>query len=387
MADQLSPTNAPSEPSSDAPSEPVATPQDGPVSAAAPEQIVAEPEAITSILPPPALEDALLVLEGPNRSTTSRPFTTRPWQRLTRRQVLTGVGIGVGVAAIGVGTTLALLTSTPAPGATPSASSSLPGSPPIGSSPPQGTPTSLDQTLQAWRTKHLTAAKAQRFKHHTGTALVPLGVVETNYPNKYNPYHAHLQGYVLGGALVANTQFFLYLGLESIDGSQFVGKVRVGPIDQSAAHFGILVTQQSTDDIEGGSADYSLVTLAPKAFYQVLSTLVDHCIVVDLIRQPLPPEAEGVPQNMLLEINQQAMMSDQFLQVDFEAIHHTPLSRISTSKLIPIRHLIDASPITYTASTDAGRYPLVIQVVLRHTDRLLPKLIGGINTGQELITI
>jgi hypothetical protein len=297
-------------------------------------------------------------------------------RRITRRQVLIGIGVMAGVTAIGVGTPLALLTNTSAPGATSRASSSSPGSPAVGSSPPpQGTPTSLDQRLQAWRTKQLTASRSQRFKHHTGTALVPLGVVETSYPNKYNPYHVHLQGYVLGGALVANTDFFLYLGLESIDGSQFVGKVRVGPIDQAAAHFGILVTQQSTDDIEGGTAEDPLVMLPPKAFYHALSALAGHCIVMDFIRQPLPAQAQDEPQNLLLAINQQAQISDQFLQVDFEVIHHTPLSHIGASKLIPIRHLIDTSPITYTSAADGAKYPLVTQVVLRHTDQLYPKLV------------
>jgi hypothetical protein len=234
----------------------------------------------------------------------------------------------------------------------------------------------LDQALQAWRIKHLTAARTQRFRHRQGSAQVPLGVVEPTYPNPYNPYHGHVQGYLLGGTVVATNQLFFYLGLESLDGSQFVGKFRVGPIDQPADHFGLLVTQQSTDDIEGGAADDPLVTLPPKAFYQALPAIVGHCIVVDCIRQALPARASDVPEDMLLAINQQAKISDQFLQVDFEAIHHTPLSHISASKLASIRHLFDTSAITYATSDDGARYPLVTQVVLRHSDQLFPKLVS-----------
>jgi hypothetical protein len=160
-----------------------------------------------------------------------------------------------------------------------------------------------------------------------------------------------------------------------VDGSQFVGTFRVGPIDQPADHFGIVVTQQSTDTIEGGAPDYPLVTLAPKAFYQALSSLVDHCIVVDLIRQPLPDEAGDVPQEMKAEIDAQALVSDQFLQVDFETIHQTPLAHIKADKLAPIRHLINTPSITYTPPNDVSRYPLVTQIILRHTDQLFPKLV------------
>lgn len=284
-------------------------------------------------------------------------------------------GVTAGLLALGGGATLALLA-----GYSPSRTTQV-----VPSTPPpvqtalatQTPPLPLDQALQAWRTKHLTATRAQRFQHRQGSAQVPLGVVEPTYPNPYNPYQGHVQGYLLGGTVVATNQFFFYLGLESLDGSQFVGKFRVGPIDEPADHFGLLVTQQSTDAIEGGAADDPLVTLPPKAFYQALSALVGHCIVVDCIRQPLPAEAEDIPQDMLLAINQQAKISDQFLQVDYEAIHHTPLGHISASKLASIRALIDASPITYASTEDGARYPLVTQVILRHTDQLYPKLVSG----------
>lgn len=295
--------------------------------------------------------------------------------RWTRRQSLIMVGVAAGVLAIGGGTTLALLANPSTPGASQAVPSTA--TPPNTPLPTPATPLPLDQALQAWRTKHLTAPRVQRFRHHQGNAQVPLGVVEPTYPNPYNLYQGHVQGYLLGGTVVATNQLFFYLGLESLDGSQFVGKFRVGPIDQSADHFGLLVTQQSTDDIEGGAADDPLVTLPPKAFYQALSALVGHCLVVDCIRQPLPAEATDVPQDMLLAINQQTKITDQFLQVDYEAIHRTPLGHISASKLAPIRSLIDASPITYASAEDGAKYPLVTQVVLRHTDQLYTKLVSG----------
>jgi hypothetical protein len=295
--------------------------------------------------------------------------------RWTRRQSLIAVGVAAGILAIGGGTTLALLAHPSSPGAAQAVpSTATPAQTPL---PTPATPLPLDQALQAWRTKHLTATRTQRFRHRQGSAQVPLGVVEPTYPNPYNLYHGHVQGYLLGGTVVATNQLFFYLGLESLDGSQFVGKFRVGPIDQSADHFGLLVNQQSTDDIEGGAADDPLVTLPPKAFYQALSALVGHCIVVDCIRQPLPARASDVPQDMLLAINQQAKISDQFLQVDYEAIHHTPLGHISASKLAPIRPLIDPSPITYTSAEDGAKYPLVTQVILRYTDQLFSKLVSN----------
>jgi hypothetical protein len=304
------------------------------------------------------------------------PQQVHPWMsRITRRQFLIAVSVAAGVLVLGGGATLALLANPSSQGATQAVpSTATPAQTPL---PTLATPLPLDQALQAWRTKHLTAPRAQRFRHRQGSAQVPLGVVEPTYPNPYNLYHGHVQGYLLGGTVVATNQLFFYLGLESLDGSQFVGKFRVGPIDQSADHFGLLVTQQSTDDIEGGAADDPLVTLPPKAFYQALPALAGHCIVVDCIRQPLPTEASDVPQDMRLAINQQAQISDQFLQVDYEAIHHTPLGHISASKLAPIRSLIDASPITYTSTEDGARYPLVTQVVFRHTDQLYPKLVSA----------
>lgn len=300
---------------------------------------------------------------------------TSQHHRWTRRQVLTGIGVTVGVVGLGIGATLSVVTTPSGSGTTsPTSSPARQDQSPVST---QSTPLPLEQKLQAWQKKRLTATRTQRFQHQNGHALVPLGIVESTYPNPYNLYHAHVQGYVLGGTLVDATQFFLYLGLESVDGSQFVGTFRVGPIDQPADHFGIVVTQQSTDTIEGGPPDYPLVTLAPKAFYQALSSLVDHCLVVDLIRQPLPDEAEDVPQEMQLEITEQAQVSDQFLQVDFEAIHHTPLAHINAGKLAPIRHLIDTPSVTYTTPNSASMYPLVAQVVLRHSDQLFPKLVSG----------
>jgi hypothetical protein len=176
---------------------------------------------------------------------------------------------------------------------------------------------------------------------------------------------------------VATNQFFLYLGLASLDGTQFVGKFRVGPVDQPLEAFGLLVTQQNTDTIEGVPPEYPQITLAPKALYQALAALADHCIEVALLRQPLPADVEDVPPHMRLEINQQSTISDQFLQADFAALHQTPLAQLPANALAPIRHLIDASPLTYHASTDAGRYPLLTQLTLRHSDHLFPKLVAG----------
>jgi hypothetical protein len=197
----------------------------------------------------PTLADSSHPQEVIDRSPENHPSTQQSWHTLTRRQVLIGAGVVVGVAAIGTGTTLALISSSSSNPS--SSSSSSTGSVPTVGLPPPQTPVSED-TLHAWRTKRLTAKPSQRFQHQRGTALVPLGVVEPTYPNPYNPYIIHLQGYVLGGVLVARTQFFLYLGLESLDGSQFVAKVRVGPVDQTSKTFGLLVAQQSTDAIEGG---------------------------------------------------------------------------------------------------------------------------------------
>jgi hypothetical protein len=312
--------------------------------------------------------------EVTDRSPANHLSTQQLWRTLTRRQVLIGAGIVVGVAAIGTGTTLALISGSPS---SPSSSSSSPTGPvPTVGLPPPQTPVSEDK-LQAWRTKRLTVKPSQRFRHQRGTAIVPLGVVEPTYPNPYNPYTIHLQGYVLGGVLVARTQFFLYLGLESLDGSQFVAKVRVGPVDQTSKTFGLLAVQQSTDAIEGGPAEFPQVTLAPRALYQALPALVDHCIEVVFIRQPLPADQDEIPQGMVSEVNKQATISDQFLQVDYEAIHRTPLAQVPANELEPIRHLLDDSSITYHSATDAGRYPVVAQLILRHSDQLYPMLASG----------
>lgn len=282
----------------------------------------------------------------------------------------------MGVAAIGTGTTLALLSGDSSPDSASSSSPSSSGTTGTAGLPPPQTPVSED-TLRAWRTKQLTVQPGQRFTHQRGIAPVPLGVVEATYPNPYNPYLVHLQGYVLGGVLVARTQFFLYLGLESLDGSQFVAKVRVGPVDQTNKTFGLLVVQQSTDAIEGGPAEFPQVTLAPRAIYEALPALADHCIELVFIRQPLPANEQDIPPSMLVELNRQATISDQFLRVDYETIHHTPLGKLSSSELALISHLVDTSPIAYHTAADAGRYPLVTQFVLRHTDQLYPKLVSG----------
>jgi hypothetical protein len=324
---------------------------------------------------PLASEAPSLLQEASDQAATRHPSTQQPRRTLTRRQVLIGAGIVVGVAAIGTGTTLAILSGSSSTGSAPSTSPSDTGPVATVGLPPVQTPVSED-TLQAWRTKLLTVQPSQRFQHQNGAGVVPLGVVEPTYPNPYNPYYIHLQGYVLGGALVAKNQFFLYLGLESLDGSQFVARVRVGPVDQTSKTFGLLVTQQSTDAIEGGPAEFPQVSMAPKAPYQALPALADHCIEFACIRQPLPANAGEAPQSMLAEVNQQATISDQFLRADYDAIHHAPLAQLPTSELAPIRHLIDASPITYHPASDAGRYPLVTQLILRHSDQLYSKLVS-----------
>ncbi len=311
--------------------------------------------------------------EVTDRSPANHLSTQQPWHTVTRRQMLIGAGIVVGVAAIGAGTTLALIAGPPSPSSS-SSSSTGPVST-VGLPPPQ-TPVSED-TLHAWRTKRLTAKPSQRFQHQRGTAIVPLGVVEPTYPNPYNPYTIHLQGYVLGGVLVARTQFFLYLGLESLDGSQFVAKVRVGPVDQTSKTFGLLVVQQSTDAIEGGPAEFPQVALAPRAIYQALPALVDHCIEVVFIRQPLPADQGEIPQGMIPEVNEQATLSDQFLRVDYEAIHRIPLAQVPAHEFDPLRYLFDDSPITYHSGADGGRYPLLTQLILRHSDHLYPTLASG----------
>ncbi len=342
--------------------------------AAASEPLAEAPVAAPATRPL-APEDLTVTQEAPDPPATSQPARYQPWRTFTRRQLLVGAGVVVGGAAIGTGTTLALLSgSAPPEGAASSLSS--PGTTATVGLPPPQTPASED-TLRAWRTKHLTVQPSQRFQHHNGTGIVPLGVLEPNYPNRFNPYHIHLQGYILGGVLVAKTQFFLYLGLESLDDSQFVAKVRVGPVDQPKERFGQIILQQTTDDIEGGPAEFPQVSLAPKALYQALPALVDHCIEFDFIRQPLPVTEGGVPPGMLAELNHQAIISDQFLHTDYAVIHQTPLAQLPMSDLDPIRHLIDDSPITYHPATDAGRYPLVRQLILRHTDQLYLKLVSG----------
>lgn len=76
------------------------------------------------------------------------------------------------------------------------------------------------------------------------------------------------------------------------------------------------MTQQGQDSIAGGGTpDYPPAQLTPKALAQALPLLSGHCVVVVLIRQPLPPEAqgEGVPPALFTEVNQQVEIADRFL--------------------------------------------------------------------------
>ena len=294
------------------------------------------------------------------------------WTHLTRRQLLTGAGVAVGVVALGGGTLLALRSGDSSGPARSASTAAGPTSTPLPL--PPGTPVP-EQTLQAWRTRQLTAQPTQRFRHHTGASLVPLGIVEPTYPNPYNPYTAHLHGYLLGGALITN-QLFWYVGLEAKDGTQFVGKLRVGPVDQPAPALSPLVTQQSTDDIEGGPADDPQVTISPRTLYQALPALAGHCVVVALTPQPLPSDAEGVSSDLRTALNQQAAISDRFLRFDFAVVHQTPFAQVSPSQLDPIRSLIDTTPIRYHTAADGARYPVLTQLTLRHSDQLFSKLVA-----------
>lgn len=294
----------------------------------------------------------------------------------TRRQVLSGIGVTVGVVSLGVGTFLALSASPNGPGDTqPGAAASSSAGSPV---PTQGKSPTLNQHLQDWRTKQLVAPPAQRFSHQNGTKVVPLGVVDVLYPNPYNPYEFHLQGYLLGGEILAKNQLFWYLGLEAVDGTQFVAKFRVGPVDQAKESFGILVTEQSTDYIEGGGpTEFPATSFSPKTLAQALPVLADHCVVVTLIRQALPAEAESVPPAMRAEINQQAKIADQFAQFDVDASQHAPFARIPSVEIAPIRAVIDETPISFRSAADVARYPLVTQLLLRQSDHLFPKLASG----------
>ncbi len=139
--------------------------------------------------------------------------------------------------------------------------------------------------------------------------------------------------------------------------------------------FGIQVTEQGNDFIEGGGPpDYPITTFAPNALDQRLSVLTGHCLVVTLLRQALPPDAEDVSPSMLAEINQQAAVADRFAQFDVDVVQHTPFAQVPSAAVDPIRNLIDLSPISYRSTADAARYPLVTQVALRHSDQLVPKL-------------
>jgi hypothetical protein len=302
-----------------------------------------------------------------------------PWRRLTRRQMVAGVGVVAGVVAVGGGMLLALQANPSSPVA--STATRIPGrtphlpraTSPAGPLPPS---TPVPQSvLQAWRTKQLTVPATRRFQHHTGTDVVPLGIIEPTYPNPYSPYRAHLHLYLLGGELVTN-QLFWYVGLEAQDGTQFVAKVRVGPVDQSTATFGLQVTQQSTDDIEGGPAEAPQVSVTPRTLYQAMPSLVQHCLVVTLTPKPVPADADGLSSSLRSALNQQATISNQFLQFDFDVLHRTPFAQVPPSERNPIQGLIDTSSIRYHSAADGANYPLITQVVFRHSDQLYSKLVA-----------
>lgn len=306
-----------------------------------------------------------------------QPSPLPSWSHLTRRQVVAGISMAVGVVAVGGGILLALqpgsssgtagVTSSGAVG-TPSSSSTfgpLPPSTPV--------PASL---LQAWRTRQLTVSPTQRFQHHSGTSVVPLGLVEPTYPNPYNPYTAHLHLYLLGGELVSN-QLFWYAGLEAHDGTQFVAKLRVGPVNQPVTTFGVQITQQSTDDIEGGPAEDPQIAVAPRTLYQAMPALIQHCLVAVLTPQPLPADADGLSPALRSALNQQAPIADHFLQFDFDVLHRIPFAQVSAGERAPIQGLIDTSPIRYRAAADGAHYPLITQLVFRHSDQLYSKLVAS----------
>jgi hypothetical protein len=297
-----------------------------------------------------------------------------PWRYLSRRQFLVGASLAAGVVAVG-GSVLLIVQAT---------SSSTSGSTNVSTSPtilstagplPPSTPVPAS-VLQAWRTKQLTVSPTQRFQHHSGTGLVPLGILEPTYPNPYNPYTAHLHLYLLGGELVTN-QLFWYVGLESQDGKQFVVKLRVGPVDQPITAFGLQVTQQSTDDIEGGSAEDPQVSVTPRTLYLAMPSLVQHCLVVALTPQPLPADADGISSAWRSVLNQQASIANQLLQFDFDVLHRTPFAQVPTSERTPIQGLIDTSPIRYHSTADGAHYPLITQLVFRYSDQLFSKLVSS----------
>jgi hypothetical protein len=340
---------------------------------------LAEPsETIPDLLPAgEAVLTEEATVDAPGTLTVSMNLLL---SRLTRRHLLVELGVAAGVIALGAGASLIVLSNNASTGTAQDASttpgsdgnSAASGSGPL---PTQGRVPGLPQQLQAWRTKHLTIQPTQRFTHQRGTLIVPLGVVDQVYPNPYDPYYVHLHGYLLGGEIVAHTQLFWYLGLEAVDGTQFVGKFRVGPVDQTPQTFGVLVTQQSNDFIEGGgTADYPSIVFSPKALAQALATLTNHCVVVTLIRQTLLSDAEGIPSKMRADINQQARIADQFAQFDVDVVRKTPFAQAPSTEVQPIHSLIDPSPIHYRSPADAVRYPLITQVVLRHSDQLFPKL-------------
>ncbi len=334
------------------------------------------PEGADPVNPP-------LTGQAENESTPSaesapplqQPRALHSWRRLTRRQVVAGVGVVAGVIAVGGGVLLVLQPRASTADATVARTAGLsrPTSP-AGPLPPS-TPVP-ESVLHAWRTKQMTVVPAQRFQHQSGSGLVPLGIIEPAYPlaNPRAPAHLHL--YLLGGALVAN-QLFWYGGLEAQDGTQFVAKLRVGPVDQPVSAFGLQITQQSTDAIEGGPAEDPQATVTPRRLYQAMPSLVQHCLVATLTPKPVSADVDGLSNQQRSALNQQASIADHFLQFDFDVLHRTPFAQIPASERTPIQGLIDPSPIRYRYDTDGANYPLITQLVFRHSDQLYSKLVSS----------
>ncbi len=69
-------------------------------------------------------------------------------------------------------------------------------------------------------------------------------------------------------------------------------------------------------------------------------------------------------------------MSPSRILPHYAVVHTTPLSQVPPIDLAAIHNVIDTQPITYRTPTDGGKYPLLTQIILRHSDHLFPKL-GG----------
>lgn len=337
---------------------------------------VAQEPAIPGDVPPQASAG----VEPPPPDAATAPAPKPQWSsmlalrsHLTRRQVIVGSGLAAGVVAVGGGILLALQLHTAPPtahtGPHPFPSPTFPSGPLPPSTP---VPASV---LQAWRTKQLTVSPAQRFQHHTGASLVPLGIIEPTYPGGFQ-HTAHVHLYLLGGELVGN-QLFWYGGLEAQDGTQFVAKLRVGPVDQPVTAFGLQLIQQSTDDIEGGPAEEPQVSVPPRTLYAAMPDLIRHCLVVTLTPQPASAGADGLSSQQHQALTRQAAITNQFLQFDFDVLHRTPFAQIPASERTPIQGLIDTSPIRYHSDADGAHYPLITRLVFRHSDQLYAKLVSS----------